>query len=438
MANIQNNQKGGIIKAFKKDVYTGDIIGLPPSYVYEAANGEGHNYIVLAGTPIMSIQPALPTPTGKEKGESLQLFDLSFTEGWKRYSKILGTVYKDVDAPAYEGLRKLAGETSGSIQVAFQNDASISESFVAEYAESRLEGGLSGISNDLLGEMRYMTGSKGVGESFSKLAPETQWSEAPGGVGETLTYLPKNIAKSLGFLGMKGAGLATGAAGAAAKWATGGAGFEKLAGGSKIDFPQIWRGCGYSPSYSFTIRLYNPYPKSLSAHRTFIIEPLAKLIALIVPVSDSKATFSYPLICAVSCPGLFCIESGYISALDIIKGGDTNAITYNQRPVMVDIKMTISSLYNSMIAHGFDEDGNEINIADKNRPTFRNYIQQLETEAGIPTIVPSGKNLWELTAEKEKELGLPNTNPIVAASTDILSTNRVPVGSTSVYSNLTS
>ena len=422
MAIVENNQRDGVVKVFSKDVRTGEILGLPPSYIYEAAGGKGHDYIVLSGTPVMSIQPALPMPAKQQEGGTLQLFDMDFTKGWDRYNQILGTVYKNAPKDTYKGLRSLLESKSSNILVAFQNDASISESFVAEYSESRLEGGLSGISNDVLAEMRYITGSSGTDEALSKLGPD--WKDVEG-------------VKS--FLGFAASGIAGGAAkgaGVAAEWATGGAGITKLAGGSKIDFPQIWRGCGYSPSYSFTVRLYNPYPKSLDAHRTFIIEPLAKLIALIVPVSDHPTTFSYPLICAASCPGLFCIESGYISALDIIKGGDTNAISYNQRPVMVDIKMTIASLYNTMIAHGFDDEGKSINIADKKRPTFKNYIQQLETEAGIPS-KERYKNIWELTEEREKELGV-YTTPVVGTTEEASTLTRVSTASQNTFTNLTS
>lgn len=430
MATINNSQNDGVLRVLKKDINDGDIIGLPPSYIYDAAGGRGHDYLVLSGMPIMSIQPALPKPaTSPDEGSALQLFEMDFVEGWKRYNDILSTVYSgNRETNVYKGLKKLKTKDTGNILVAFQNDASISETFTAEYSESRFEGMGAALSNDIMSELRYITGTGGTGEAISEILPPGIGEEGAKGILGTAAGTAGNIA-----------GWGTKQVGRLAEWATGGTGYTKLISGSRIDFPQIWRGSGYSPSYSVTIRLYNPYPKNINTHRRFIIEPLAKLIALIIPVSDSKSTFSYPLICAVSCPGLFCLDSAYISSLDIIKGGDTNAITYTQRPVMVDIKMTIGSLYNTMISHGYNETDNgstEIAIGDRYRPTFRNYIQQLETEAEISDIEYT--NIYDLIDITEEEIGLPSTAPTTGESTDIIDTLRVPTGLQNKYTNLLS
>lgn len=431
----ENSQLNGVIRIFNKDVP--NVIGLPPSYIYEAAGGLGHDYLVLSGIPIMSIQPALPIPAKEpDEGMALQLFDMGFKEGWDRYNEILGTLYGQGSGAktAYSGLQKLRSTTTGNILVAFMNDASISESFTSEYSESRFEG-IGGFSNDILSELRYITGSKGVGESISKIAPKGWLEEESRGIGIGKTIgSAANVAgwttKKMGEIGELVVG--------------GGAGYTKILSGSKIDFPQVWRGCSYNPSYSVTVRLYNPYPKSLESHITFIVEPLAKLLALIVPVSDSKSTFSYPLLCAVSCPGLFCINSGYISSLDIIKGGDSNAISFNQRPLMVDIKLTIGSLYNTLISHGFENtmkrsvfgfgQKSEIAIGDRFRPTFRDYIHQMETETGL--LPKDGvKNIYVAIDEKEKELGI-SSAPKVATTTNAVELSRVPTGLQSIYDNL--
>ena len=152
-----------------------------------------------------------------------------------------------------------------------------------------------------------------------------------------------------------------------------------LISGSKVDFRLIWNGSTFSPSYSFTVRLYNPYPQSYDAYKQTIIYPLARLLALMVPLSDSPHTYTFPLLCRVNCPGLFRIYAGYISSLDLIKGGENNDIAFNQLPGTVDIRITINELFSTMVAQK-EEDG-FVDNADNQRPTLKKYILTMLGEA---------------------------------------------------------
>ncbi|MCK5021113.1 MAG: hypothetical protein KAS32_29150, partial [Candidatus Peribacteraceae bacterium] len=147
--------------------------------------------------------------------------------------------------------------------------------------------------------------------------------------------------------------------------------------GDKADFPMIWKNSSYSPSYSMTIRLHNPYPNSDIAHIKFIITPLAKLMALTLPRSSSESTFTFPFSCSVICPGLFRLKAGFISSLEVIKGGDGQDIAFSQRPATLDIRISFTDLYNSMIIGS---------AGDNQRPTFADYIEDMKKTSKIANL----------------------------------------------------
>jgi len=321
-----------------------NIIGLPPSYIFEPniTGGDEHN-LTLASMAVMAMYPAYPMLPKDLKG-GLQLFSLDYGTGLAKYNDILGSA----SVPIIDG---------NCLYVAFQNDASISESFSVEYGESKFEE-IGNIASSGLAEMRYLTGASGGGDILQKAGDKMK----EGGL----------FSKGLGML-TKGVGKGIGGMGGIMKSLSGNSGVTKLLTGSKIDFPQMWKGSGYSPSYSVTVRLYNPVPSDDQAHIQYIVDPIAKLLAFVMPISDSASTFTFPVLCSVTCPGLFKVKAGYVSSIDIIKGGDANNISYVQRPGMVDIKLTINDLYNTMIA----VDPNSDAIKDKGRPLFGDYIEHL-------------------------------------------------------------
>lgn len=135
--------------------------------------------------------------------------------------------------------------------------------------------------------------------------------------------------------------------------------------------PNLWSGSSYTCSYNFTITLYNPVPASDSMHRKCIMEPLSYLQALALPSTDTvnnengesignDRTYTSPLYVGIESPGLFKCKAGIVDGLNIIKGGDENAIAFNGRPIYVTVNMSVQPLYNiKMISHinnGYDTD----------------------------------------------------------------------------------
>ena len=155
-----------------------------------------------------------------------------------------------------------------------------------------------------------------------------------------------------------------------------------LAGG-RIDFPQVWKGSGFSPSYTMTIRLYNPDPSDRETTNKYIAAPLAVLLTLSLPRVMQNVNggylYNWPFFCKISCPGIYFLNPCCISSVSIIKGGDQQSISWNQRLDIVDVRIEFTSLFNSMVV------GNG-NNSDRSRPNMKSYLDALLGEKKLKKI----------------------------------------------------
>ena len=149
---------------------------------------------------------------------------------------------------------------------------------------------------------------------------------------------------------------------------------EQMATGGKVDFPQVWRNSGFSPSYSMTVRLYNPNPKSDAATQKYIVGPICALLCLCLPRSADGATYKWPFLHKVICPGIYGLSSAYISNISIIKGGDQQNIAWNQRLSIVDVRLDFGSLYSSILV---DEAGQSGKLDAEKRPYLSGYLDAI-------------------------------------------------------------
>ena len=326
------------------------IFGLPPSAYYTEGVDQHEQARIAASFGIMDITPCLQQFGDSADNEiGLTLFHLDpekAKEPFNNYIKSYG--FPEPKLP---------------LRIAFLNDLSISESWTNQYGESSFEG-MMNVGSTKLQELRGITGANSGSEAINDI---TAAASQRGGIGGALAKLFGGTASSIMGLGegiMNGIG---GKAGSA------------LMSGSKVDFPDIWQGSGYNTSLSFTVRLYNPNPKSPEAYEAFILYPLACLLTLCNPRADSKYTYNFPILVKVNCPGLFCIDTGYISNIDMVKGGDTNDITFQQQPGMVDLKITINNLYSTMILDPLDDPDPQSKDCNKmsGRPTVKRYIDNM-------------------------------------------------------------
>ena len=384
----QKNYEGdGNIELGKSTKYPDNIntiIGLPPTAYWDNAGVYGEDAKVASGViernalavmGIMELYPGYPKfgVTGSDgKDEAgLQLYRVAVgTEqaapGKDGSLMAVNDRYKQVLSNA--GFENFSNSLAIPIKIAFQNDMTVSESWQSDYGETDFENTANGAESSMLQQLRAITGASSGSQA---IADATAGLTQGGG-------LVKGVTGALGTAASAGVG--------ALEWAggkIGGAAAMKLLSGSKVDFPMIWKSSSYQPSYSFTIRLYNPNPSSPDSYERFILFPLCQLIAFTVPLSDSPYTYNFPFLCKAKCPGLFNIQAGYVSSIDALKGGEGGGITFQHQPSIVDVKFTISDLYSTMI------DGDPEDMKSQDRPTLRKYFDVMRDWTNYKGIRPT-------------------------------------------------
>ncbi len=219
---------------------------------------------------------------------------------------------------------------------------------------------------------------------------------------------------------------------------TGGANvINKMVAGHRVDFPQIWRNSSYTPSYTATVRLYNPNPGSNASTKHHIIGPLAVILCLSLPRTTDGNTFSWPFFHQIEAKGIYNLSPSVITNVTVVKGGDQQQIAFNQRMGVVDVRIDFVSLFNSIL---LEENGK----GNDDRPSLRGYLKALETEGehykrselnknknNIVNSIPSN-NFEKIALTKEESMSK------LQSSTTIASTNRsrTETKSTSTYNYL--
>ena len=267
--------------------------------------------------------------------------------------------------PAYLELLNSHGYTieGTCLRLAFLGDSFPTDQLSNEYGESMLDS-LAGSVSSTTSDLSQMLGARNFIDALRNV--------------ETAGQNANNMA---GNIFAKGAGMAlSGISGLtdAARGLPGGSMVSQLGtymgdilSGGRIDFPQLWKGSGFKPSYTMTVRLFNPSPANDELTEKYIIGPLAAILLLATPISLNGSTYNWPFIHKVVCKGMFRLESAYISNITVVKGGDQLQVAFNQRLGIVDVRIEFSSLYNTLISLLDD-----IDVAD--RPTLRGYLRELK------------------------------------------------------------
>jgi len=317
------------------------IIGLPPESDFEGNKTPDHNTgsYIRSSLPVVKLRPMYP----QLGGSGMQLYGLNGGQGVAKYNQILSEA----------GI----SSSNGTVLLAFLNDASISESFGVEYGDSKFEAAAS-MGSSVASELSYITGSDSLSASINKLGGKMSDSGGVGGM--------------IGGSAMKLVGSGVGGLESLLNNVSGSRDVSNLLSGHKMDFPQIWKGSSYAPSYSLSVRLYNSNQNNNDSYIKNIVEPLGRILAFIVPIGDSGAsTYNFPVLCSAYCPGLFMVKAGYISSVDVVKGGDSNDIGFTQRPGIVDVKITINSLFSTITS-------NDTSATGAMRPTLKDYISNMK------------------------------------------------------------
>jgi len=339
--------KGGSVSksGLNLDPFNG-VFGMPPSSWIS-------DEMIINSMPVLEITPCIP------KFESgLNLFRVE--DASTQYLKILANHGYYTPTP---------------IRCAFLADNFPTDSFTNEYGETFLQK-FTDVASQGMSQLAQMTGAKtgtqalqNIGGSLSEMGDDLGgiMGGALSGVGGAASGAGSGMEKLI-------ARMKSGQTGGVGNMMGGGVGLiNKMIAGHRVDFPQVWRSSGFTPSYTATIRLYNPNPGSATATNKYIIGPLAMLLCLAVPRSDDGRTFNWPFFHKVKAKGIYNLDPAVITNITIVKGGDQQQISFNQKLAMVDVRLDFASLYGSMLV----EEGKN---TFTNRPTVRSYIDSLKED----------------------------------------------------------
>ncbi|MFW9871849.1 MAG: hypothetical protein ACFFG0_02020 [Candidatus Thorarchaeota archaeon] len=339
------------------------IIGLPPDNLHEDTN------VVLRNSmPLCRIYPGVPSYTeGITLFRRRSLFSSS-SKGEASYLKLL----------ADQGftLNQFTGQSDkGYLTVAFQADSFPTDSFTNEYGENFLQS-FTDVASEKAASLMQIMGKRSAGEALSSMVSSLKKggtaSRAIGTGLETAQKTAGDVIRSLPGGGTISGGINL---------------VSALAAGSRIDFPMLWKTSGFQPSYTMTIRLYNPNPSDSEATEKYIIGPIAALMLLGIPISQDGKTYSWPFIHRIEAPGIYDLDPAFISNITVIKGGDQQQISYPQKMGVVDVRIDFGSLFNSILA-GRKSSG---------RPTLYSYLKAMRTsKGGIEKFSSTGQTLDEI------------------------------------------
>jgi len=314
-----------------KKAFDDGIIGLPPSNLHHETDDMIRNSI-----PIASISPAFPTFTSGQT-----IFKLDTSSAKNEYIKILKELGFSYEPP---------------INVAFLADNFPTDSFTNEYSESFLNK-LTDVVSSGMAEINQFFGSTDARDTVKKIA------STMGKQGGVLGSLGGAATTGLEEMSKMGAALGN-VSGRAARMVNT---MSKLAAGGRIDFPMIWKNSGFQPSYTMTIRLFNPNPASDESTMTYIVGPIAVLLTLGLPRSVDNNTYNWPFLQKVKSPGLYNLNTAFISNITVVKGGDQQQISFRQRVGIVDVRIEFGSLYSSIM----------IGKETADRPTLKSYLDSM-------------------------------------------------------------
>lgn len=333
-----------------------EIIGLPPSTPETES-------ILKSTFPVMEIIPSKPGDL------SQNLFTID--SDVETYKKILNNYGYSI--------------IGNSLKVAFLSDNFPTDTFSNFYAESFLGNGLQVVSEEasqlgqILGAKTWsQAGKKILGEMgrFGKaIRPVTTvgsdiMGAIVGGVGSMAETVAKGVNNATSQMGPVGSYIQKGLS------------LANQTLGGRIDLPQIWKNSGFTPSYTITIRLFNPNPGNSEVTKKYITGPLCALLLLALPKSSDGLFYSWPFFHKIRVPGLLNLPESYIGNITVVKGGDQQVISYKQNMGMCDIRIEFGCLFDTLVA---DEDGKEIS----GRPSLKEYIKELETGRDVPVPITS-------------------------------------------------
>ena len=209
--------------------------------------------------------------------------------------------------------------------IAFYADAgnTVDDSFSNNTGDSELKGTIDGLS-DKAREMNYFLGTatSSIGFNYDEIK----------NAGTDLGTIVKNVADQL-YLGKYGLGRVVGSASA-------------ILAGARIIMPEIWNDSSFSRSYSCSMKLVSPSGDKLSIFMNILV-PIYHLLGFTLPREATDQAYISPFLVRAYYKGLFNVDMGIISGLNITKG-DEGEWTVDGLPTVANISFDIKDLYSGL------------------------------------------------------------------------------------------
>lgn len=245
------------------------------------------------------------------------------------------------------GLSKFLGTYAGAVPFYVEAQNTVSESFDNATTQSSLASSINGLS-DTARELNFLignvSGAVGAGSLYEKYISTDEIRENIQNTTDTIN----------GILG-KGNVLGNIVANA-----------QNILAGGRMIFPEIWSESGFSRSYSVSLKLVSPSGDKLSIFLNILV-PLYHLLAFVLPRNTSSQSYYSPFLVRAYYKGIFNIDMGIITSLELSKGQESEW-TPDGLPTVAEISFTIKDLYDvmSMSKGGIDSPDKGIlhNIAE--------------------------------------------------------------------------
>ena len=252
------------------------VIGLPPGHLDDDVTGGRSQTVMENSMPLVKIYPGVP---GFTKGMSIFNRKPAFrVEGDNKkalsYSNMLDAHGFVLNQPG-----GISSGNEGCIVIAYQADSFPTDSFTNDYGENFLQG-MTNVASEAAASLAQMRGARSasevVGQAVGAIKKQGglvgKGGEFVEGAGNTASALIQKIlpASAMGGINV----------------------VNTLMAGGRIDFPMVWKASTFQPSYTMTVRLYNPNPSSKKATNKYIAGPIAALMLLGIPISSDGFTYN--------------------------------------------------------------------------------------------------------------------------------------------------
>ena len=281
------------------------------------------------------------------------------------------------------------------LRVLFYPESSITETFSNNYGDSFIASYMKSLGGEGLTDLNQMAGGKGsFGGSVENILGQL------GPVGDFLSSAVETAKRHAPF---QKTALGQGIYEAA----------SQALGGSRFDFPFVWKSSGFNANYSINVKLFNPNPNSVKSTSDFIVGPLCALLCLGLPIGDGAA-YSWPLVHIIEVPGLFGSRAVGIQNITVTKGGEQNLHSLSTGFVaMVDVRIDFINLFDPMVAGDVSGLHYRTNLSDY----LGNLITPKTSQTLMTTAAANAPTVVDPVSVPRIDAGLTNVSNNISATT---------------------